>query len=135
MNTTTMKLIGSAGKTHSLKGMSLLTAGQFARPRNRSVASSTDAIIRSFAPGLNDNLNLLSEISALKERVAKLEQVIEVVDELDWDLALSKAREFFTREKRKDVRPPELADYLGTSISQAADLCDALEREGIVVAK
>jgi hypothetical protein len=76
---------------------------------------------------------LLSEVNSLKERVAKLEAAIEIVDELDWGSALARARDFFTSSKRSNVYPTELAEYLGTSISQAMDLCEFLAAEGVVV--
>jgi hypothetical protein len=76
---------------------------------------------------------LLLEIQSLKERVAKLEEAIEVVDELDWDTALARARDFFTSSRRINVYPTELAEHLGTSISQAMDICELLASEGVVV--
>jgi hypothetical protein len=61
-----------------------------------------------------------------------LEGAIEVVEELDWDAALSAARLFFAERGKAPAYPTDLADYLRTSVSQAMELCDALEKEGSI---
>ena len=75
--------------------------------------------------------NLLTEIESLKQRVAQLEGSIEIIDELEWDEAIEKARAFFA-EREGPVYPDELAESLGTSVSQAIELCEALMEEGLV---
>lgn len=55
-----------------------------------------------------------------------------VVEELDWEEALARAREFFNKSAGP-IFPTDLAAELATSVSQAVELCDALEEEGLVV--
>ena len=80
-----------------------------------------------------DNSALLMEISSLKERVAKLEAAIEIVEELDWDDALARGRIYFDSHPGKPIFPDELAAEISTSISQAIEVCEALQKEGAVV--
>jgi hypothetical protein len=58
---------------------------------------------------------------------------IEIVEELDWDDALSRGRAYFDSHPGKAIFPDELAFALQTSISQAIDICEALQKEGAVV--
>ena len=82
-----------------------------------------------FAVGTQE---LLAEIEGLKSRVAALESAIEVIDELDWQEALKRARAYFDSRPGQKIYPDELAGAIRTSISQAIDVCEALEKEGAV---
>jgi len=119
------------GKRHYRQPVGVLIAGSLAAATLPTVPVGMYS--RTVSVSYQDPVALLSEINSLKERVAKLEAVIEIVDELDWDTALARAREFFTSAKRSNVYPTELAEHLGTSISQAIDLCELLAAEGVVV--
>lgn len=77
---------------------------------------------------------LLAEIAKLNARVDALESLFEYVEELDWGVALAKARQIFLSSDAP-VSPIELADALGTSYSQAIELCEVLEKAGEIVDK
>jgi hypothetical protein len=77
----------------------------------------------------------MAEIEQLKRRVASLEEALEIVDELEWDQALARARAFFADNPGKPTTPDVLARILKTSIMQAADICTQLETEGLVAAE
>ncbi len=77
---------------------------------------------------------LLAEVTALRSRVAALEGMFEVIEELDWETALSRGRELF-KTASKPLYPTEVADALKTSVSQAIEVCEALELEGSVEGK
>jgi hypothetical protein len=78
------------------------------------------------------SINLPDQIRALEARVAKLESEIGVVDELSWEVAIDWARRFFDQNVGKSFFPDDLAQAIGTSVSQAIELCAALEKEGAV---
>lgn len=77
---------------------------------------------------------LLSEIAGLKARIEALESAFEVVEEMDWAEALAKSREIFSAHK-VPLSAVELADALGTSYSQAIEICGILEGAGEIVHK
>jgi hypothetical protein len=79
--------------------------------------------------------NLLDEIAELNKRIATLEQAINVVEELDLELALDRARAFFDSKRGQSIYPDELAQAIGTSVSQAVEVCEVLEREGEIAGR
>ena len=101
-----------------------------------SVASGSIYLVSPNAPQPNTvDVSLLSEeVEELRQRISALEEAL-FIDELEWDEALQRARKHFRSRRGCSVLPTELAEALGTSVSQALDLCEALEREGAVVAE
>jgi hypothetical protein len=81
------------------------------------------------------NEALRQEIERLNRRVTALEQTILVVSELDFAEALERARKVFDSRPGQKIYPDELAAILGTSVSQAVEVCTALEKEGSIVAQ
>jgi hypothetical protein len=79
--------------------------------------------------------SLVDVIEQLKKRITALEQAIEIVEEPDFEVALEKARRFFDGSRGQKFHPDELADAIGTSVSQAIEICDTLEKEGSIVGK
>ena len=101
-----------------------------------SSATSRKQLYLRYAGNTRSGANyadLLAEISDLRRRVASVEQALDLVDEMNWDEALVAARGLFASRKGEGIYPTELADILGTSVSQAVELCEALEKEGAVV--
>jgi hypothetical protein len=79
--------------------------------------------------------DLLREIEELRERVGLLEQTTEIIDEPDMDEALETARSYFDSKPGHRIYPDELAAAIGTSVSQAIEICEALEKEGSIAAQ
>jgi hypothetical protein len=121
------------GNRNPFKVTSIAVAGMLAAGVSKGQPANAGLYTETFTTGHQHTAQLLAEISALKARVAKLEAAFEIVEELDWDDALLRARAYFDARPGQSVFPDELASFLKTSISQAIELCEALEREGAIV--
>jgi hypothetical protein len=91
----------------------------------------------SFGPdvklaGMHD---LIRDLERLEERIAALEQAINIIDEPDLDEATGKARSYFDSNPGRPIYPDELAAAIGTSVSQAIEICEILEKEGSIAAR
>ena len=117
----------------ALPTIKLGSQGRFVDSRTEATASVFREI-EELAEVRNET-NLRAEIDALKSRVAALENAFEFVEELEWDDALTRARGYFLKHKGQSISPIDLAAILNTSYSQAADICEALEKEGAVVGR
>jgi len=80
-----------------------------------------------------ENAELRELVADLQKRVASLEMQIGAIDELEWDDALAKARDFFAEPRTADAA--DVAEAIGTSVTQAVDLLAALEAEGAIAIK
>jgi hypothetical protein len=88
----------------------------------------------SAAPASDDLRALTDRIAALEAKVEALQASLHVVEELGWEDALARAREYFESHPDLPTTPDILAEEIGTSIEQAVELSEYLMGEGLLVA-
>lgn len=78
---------------------------------------------------------LVEQVALLNRKIDALSGGAEDADEVDipFEAAIALAREYFSKHK-EPTYPDELAERIGISVGQAIEVCEALVKEGQVVA-